>query len=233
MPPKKKAAGGGQSKKTELKKKAQTLEDKTFGLKNKNKSKKVQQFVQATQKSVMNSGDPKQRKLDEQRQKAKADAKARKKAMKDEQDALFGEALLAVKKKTTTDKKEGKIEAKGRDADDGDKKSGTSRAMKMMFQMDAQEMDQKLREDVSLVIWLLLSFLGSLWLLILCRLLRLLIFGTCLTSYLFTTLPPKTKQTWVFVRNGNVIIMPSSCSLTMFQHWRMKLKCSDRKKSPN
>ena len=41
------------------------------------------------------------------------------------------------------------MEAKGRDADDGDNKKNTSRAMKMMFQMDAQEMDEKLREDVS------------------------------------------------------------------------------------
>jgi hypothetical protein len=43
MPPKAKAKGGGASKKTEQKKKQQAIEDKTFGLKNKNKSKKVQQ----------------------------------------------------------------------------------------------------------------------------------------------------------------------------------------------
>ena len=96
----------------------------------------------------MNSGDPKERKKEADRLKAKADAKARKKAMKDEQDALFGEALLAVSKKKTMDKKEGKIEAKGRDADDEANKKSTSRAMKMMFQMDAQEMHEKLREDV-------------------------------------------------------------------------------------
>lgn len=70
--------------------------------------------------------------------------------MKDEQDALFGEALLAVSKKTTTDKKGGKVEAKGRDANADDNKKNTSRAMKMMFQMDAQEMNEKLREDVSI-----------------------------------------------------------------------------------
>ena len=90
--------------------------------------------------------------LEEQRKKAKAEAKARKKALKDEQEALFGEALNAVQKKHKhTDQKEGKQEAKGRDADDDDKKKTTSRAMKMMFQMDAKEMDEKLREDVSFV----------------------------------------------------------------------------------
>ena len=34
--------GGGPSKKTELKKAVKVIEDKTFGLKNKNKSKTVQ-----------------------------------------------------------------------------------------------------------------------------------------------------------------------------------------------
>lgn len=151
MAPKKKGADGT-SKKNEQKKKKQNLEDKTFGLKNKNKSKKVQMVVKAAEKSIMNSGDPKQRKMEADRQKKKADAKNRKKAMKDEQDALFGEALLAVAKKGTTDTKGGKVEAKGRDADDeGKKKAGTSRAMKMMFQMDAQEMDDKLREDPNYV----------------------------------------------------------------------------------
>ena len=145
----KKKGGDATSKKAEQKKKKQILEDKTFGLKNKSKSKKVQQHVAAVEKSVMNSGDPKLRKQEEQRKKIKADAKMRKKAMKEEQDALFGEALLAVVKKGTTDKKGGKIEAKGRDADDDDKKKSTSRAMKMMYQMDAQEMNDRLREDVS------------------------------------------------------------------------------------
>jgi len=153
MPKKAKAAGGvdGASKKSQQKKKAQSIEDKTFGLKNKNKSKKVQAYVQGVSKNVMDGGDPRQRKMDQQRAKAKADAKMRKKAMKDEQDALFGEALLAVSKKTSTDKKGGKIEAKGRDANIEDNKKSTSRAMKMMFQMDAQEMDDKLREDPNYV----------------------------------------------------------------------------------
>ena len=64
MPPKK-------SNKSEQKKKASKIEDKTFGLKNKNKSAKVQQFVKSTEQSILNSGDPKER--------AKKDALMRKK----------------------------------------------------------------------------------------------------------------------------------------------------------
>jgi hypothetical protein len=146
---KKKAGGGDASKKTVQKKKQQIVEDKTFGLKNKNKSKKVQQHIKSVERNVMNSGDPKLRKQEEQRQKAKAEAKARKKAAKEEQDALFGEALLAVQKKgQSTNQKDGRQDAKGRDADDDAAKKTTSRAMKMMYQMDAQEMNDKLREDV-------------------------------------------------------------------------------------
>ena len=150
MPPKK-AGGGDASKKVVQKKKQQQVEDKTFGLKNKNKSKKVQQQIESVKKNVMNSGDPKLRKQEELRQKARAEAKLRKKAQKDEQDALFNEALMAVAKKTSTSQKDGKVEAKGRDADEETKKS-SSRAMKMMYQMDAQEMNDKLREDVSVFI---------------------------------------------------------------------------------
>jgi hypothetical protein len=139
------------AKKTVQKKKQQIVEDKTFGLKNKNKSKKVQEQIKSIEKNVMNSGDPRQRKLEEQRKQAKAEAKLRKKAMEDEQNALFSEALLAVQKKSHIDTKSGKQEAQGRDGnEEGDKKS-TSRAMKMMFQMDAQEMSEKLREDPNYV----------------------------------------------------------------------------------
>lgn len=147
MPPKKKAGDGG-SKKTVQKKKQQVVEDKTFGLKNKNKSKKVQQQIKSIEKNVMNSGDPKMRKMEEQRAKAKAERKEKAKAAKAEREALFGEALLAVSKKKNMNSKEGKIEAQGRDANDDGTKKTTSRAMKMMYQMDAQEMEEKLREDV-------------------------------------------------------------------------------------
>ena len=47
MPPKKPA-----SKKVVQKEKKKILEDKTFGLKNKNKSTKVQKYVQTVQKQV-------------------------------------------------------------------------------------------------------------------------------------------------------------------------------------
>lgn len=145
----KKKAAEAASKKSLQKKKQQVVDDKTFGLKNKNKSKKVQQKITSIEKNVMNSGDPKQRKLEEQRAKAKAERKAKAKAQKAEQEALFGEALLAVSKKKTLNQKEGKTEAAGRDAGDEGTKKNTSRAMKMMYQMDAKEMEEKLREDVS------------------------------------------------------------------------------------
>jgi len=134
------------SKKAEQKKKAGQIEDRTFGLKNKNKSKKVQSFVKSVTNSVNNSGDRKQRHEDERRRRQKDEQKLRKKAMKEEANALFNEALGALNKKKTNFK-DGKVEAKGRDADDEGKKKGTSRAMKMMFQMDAQEMEEKLKED--------------------------------------------------------------------------------------
>jgi hypothetical protein len=107
-------------------------------------------MVKSIEKSVYNSGDPQQRKMEEQRKQQKAENKLRKKALEDERNALFGEALLAVQKKGSTNQKDGKIEAKGRDADD-DTKTAPSRAMKMMFQMDAQEMEQRLKEDPNYV----------------------------------------------------------------------------------
>lgn len=97
----------------------------------------------------MNAGDPKQRQKDEVKKQAKLAAKARKKAEQQERDALFNEALLAVSKPTTTKISKGAGDAKGRDFDDDEKqKAGTSRAMKLMYQMDAQEASAKLREDV-------------------------------------------------------------------------------------
>mmetsp|Transcript_17634 Transcript_17634/g.48039 ORF Transcript_17634/g.48039 Transcript_17634/m.48039 type:complete len:293 (+) Transcript_17634:244-1122(+) len=148
---KKKGGGGQDSKKSVQKKKQQIVEDKTFGLKNKNKSKKVQQFINSTTKNVMNSGDPKQRKAEEERTRQKKERKARAKAAKEEQEALFGAALMAVQKKGSTNKKEGKVEAQGRDANDDSNKKTTSRAMKMMYQMDAKEMSDKLKEDPNYV----------------------------------------------------------------------------------
>lgn len=138
------------SKKALQKKKEKMLEDKTFGLKNKNKSSKVQAYVKSTEKSIMNTGmDARARALEQQKKETR---KLLKKAKEDEQAALFGEALLAVSKKGPKfAKNEGKVEAKGRDHGDDDKKGGTSRAMKMMYQMDAQEMEDKLKEDPNYV----------------------------------------------------------------------------------
>lgn len=150
MPSKKKKQDGG-SKKAEQKRKQQVIEDRTFGMKNKNKSKKVQQQIEGIKRNVMNTGNRRERQAEEQRKKQKAQMKARKKAEKDELNALFGEALLAVKSKKTTSQKDGKTEAKGRDANDAAAKKGTSRAMKMMYQMDAKEMEDRLREDVSVL----------------------------------------------------------------------------------
>mmetsp|Transcript_61169 Transcript_61169/g.180914 ORF Transcript_61169/g.180914 Transcript_61169/m.180914 type:complete len:299 (-) Transcript_61169:156-1052(-) len=150
MPPKKKKGDAASKKALEKKKKA-VLEDKTFGLKNKNKSKKVQQHIQSVTKGVMNS-DGRSKRDDEKKKAAKMARKERKKAEKAEQEALFGEALMFGKNKKALDAKSGKVEAKGRDHDDGDeKKGGTSRAMKMMYQMDAKEMEDRLREDPNYV----------------------------------------------------------------------------------
>ena len=148
MPSKKK--GDAASKKALQKKKDKLIEDKTFGLKNKKKSKKVQNQIASITKNINDGGsNPKQRKLEEQRKAAKAEAKARKKAMEEERNALFGEALLAVSKKTSV-KTKAANDAKGRDHDSGEsKKPGQSRAMKMMFQMDAKEMEEALTSDVS------------------------------------------------------------------------------------
>lgn len=63
-----------------------------------------------------------------------------------------GEALLAVSKKGPKfAKNEGKVEAKGRDHGADAKKGGTSHAMKLMYQMDAKEMEDRLREDPNYV----------------------------------------------------------------------------------
>ncbi len=50
----KKGAGQQESKKSEMKKKEKIIEDKTFGLKNKNKSKTVQSFVKGVTTQVLN-----------------------------------------------------------------------------------------------------------------------------------------------------------------------------------
>jgi hypothetical protein len=66
MPPKKPAAPGP-SKKTELKKKEKTIEDKTFGLKNK-KGGKAQKFIAQVEKQVKSGGNPDLLKMQKQRE---------------------------------------------------------------------------------------------------------------------------------------------------------------------
>jgi hypothetical protein len=59
MPPKVAAKGSGKEKsKADLAKKQKLVEDKTFGLKNKNKSKNVQKYVQSVQQSAQNAVKP-------------------------------------------------------------------------------------------------------------------------------------------------------------------------------
>lgn len=154
MPSKqKKKAQDQQSKKALQKKKERAIDDMTFGLKNKHKSSKVQAFVKSAEKSISNSGsDAHSRALEQKKKQEKLARKSLKKAKDAEQAALFGEALLAVSKKGPKfAKNEGKVEAKGRDHDSDEKKGGTSRAMKMMFQMDAKEMEDRLKEDPNYV----------------------------------------------------------------------------------
>lgn len=147
----KKGAAAKESKKNEGKKKNKLIEDKTFGLKNKKNSAKVQEYVQSVTRNIANSGDPKERKKQELAKMKKASQKAMKKAVLDERNALFGEALLAVKTKTSIKTKGGLIESKGRDADEPKAKGGQSKAMKMMFQMDAKEMEEALLSDPNYV----------------------------------------------------------------------------------
>ncbi|KAI7835194.1 hypothetical protein BX661DRAFT_192828 [Kickxella alabastrina] len=66
MPPKK--GPPGPSKKSENKDKKKTIEDKTFGLKNKNKSAKVNRYVQQVESQVMSGGSPKTRKAADEKQ---------------------------------------------------------------------------------------------------------------------------------------------------------------------
>lgn len=88
MPPKKTSAPApATSKKTENKKKEKSIEDKTFGLKNK-KGGKAQKFIAQVEKQVKGGGNPELRKLDQQR----ADEKKKKedeKRAEDEMKNLF------------------------------------------------------------------------------------------------------------------------------------------------
>ncbi|KAL1915730.1 uncharacterized protein VTP21DRAFT_6489 [Calcarisporiella thermophila] len=86
MPPKKQK---GQSDKSVQKQKQKVAEDKTFGLKNKNKSAKVQRQVQQIQQQVMTAGNRKALAAKEAEKKAQQDKKAAERAKKDELAELF------------------------------------------------------------------------------------------------------------------------------------------------
>ncbi|CAM9552181.1 unnamed protein product [Discosporangium mesarthrocarpum] len=86
MPPKPKK---GAAKKAEQKKQTKLIEDKTFGLKNKNKSKSVQKYIATVEKSVKSSD----RGQGEAAKEKKKQAKEAKKAQEAELAALFNEAL--------------------------------------------------------------------------------------------------------------------------------------------
>ncbi|RLN72105.1 hypothetical protein BBJ28_00013832, partial [Nothophytophthora sp. Chile5] len=90
MPPKK--GGGGASKKSVEKKKEKLVEDKTFGLKNKNKSKNVQKYIQEVTKQVKGGNTRADRLQDLERNKKKQ-AKADQESIK----SLFAAAITQPK----------------------------------------------------------------------------------------------------------------------------------------
>ncbi|KAL8019452.1 putative Zinc finger, CCCH-type, ZC3H15/TMA46 family, Zinc finger, CCCH-type superfamily [Plasmopara halstedii] len=98
MPPKKKA--GGPSKKSIEKQKEKTLEDKTFGLKNKKKSKNVQKYIQEVTKQVK-GGNTRADRIKEQEAKKKKDAMAEQETLK----SLFAASIQQPKVPPGTDPK--------------------------------------------------------------------------------------------------------------------------------
>jgi len=98
MPPKKGKGGGkkGAKNTTQTKNKAKMAADKTFGMKNKNKSKKVQQYIQQVKKeaSRMNPEEIKAQKRREAEKEAKRLANIRKR----EADALMNGQVIIKQK---------------------------------------------------------------------------------------------------------------------------------------
>ncbi|KAJ2849746.1 Translation machinery-associated protein 46 [Coemansia brasiliensis] len=87
MPPKKNDKG--KSKKTETKQKQKKVEDLTFGLKNKNKSAKVRNYVEQVKNQVNNSGKSKDDRANETRRKAQEAKKEEEKRKQQEFMDLF------------------------------------------------------------------------------------------------------------------------------------------------
>eukprot|EP00656_Telonema_subtile_P011007 TRINITY_DN15393_c0_g1_i2.p1 TRINITY_DN15393_c0_g1~~TRINITY_DN15393_c0_g1_i2.p1 ORF type:complete len:214 (+),score=84.49 TRINITY_DN15393_c0_g1_i2:178-819(+) len=97
MPPK--------SKKAAAEKKAKIIDDKTFGLKNKNHSTKVQSFVQSVNQNVR-SGNPNERKMQQVNDEKRA-AKEAKKAFEAELNTLF---VDVSKVKTTKEEEDEEVD---------------------------------------------------------------------------------------------------------------------------
>jgi hypothetical protein len=94
MPPKKKGGGKGIKSKEKVKK---VVEDKTFGMKNKNKSKKAQQYIKQVEKEAMTGGKShRQIQLEEQAKLAKS-RKQLKKEKEMENAELFKTVVSAPK----------------------------------------------------------------------------------------------------------------------------------------
>ena len=85
------------SKKTEQKAKAKIIEDKTFGLKNKNKSAKVNKYVQQVTQQVQAGGTRKAQKEEEAKLLQKKLKKEEEERAKKEQ-ALLGKAVIVQPK---------------------------------------------------------------------------------------------------------------------------------------
>ena len=85
------------SKKSEQKAKAQVIEDKTFGLKNKNKSAKVNKYVQQVTQQVQTPGTRKAQKEEEARLMAKKLKKEEEEKAKKEL-ALLGRPVIVQPK---------------------------------------------------------------------------------------------------------------------------------------
>ena len=86
----------GASKKTEQKVKAKIIEDKTFGLKNKNKSTKVNKYIAAVEQTVKSGGDRKARKAEED---AKKEREAKKEAEREKAElAKIFKPVIQVQK---------------------------------------------------------------------------------------------------------------------------------------
>merc|ERR1712021_129933 len=100
----------GVNKKAEMKKKDKTLDDKTFGLKNK-KGGKAQKYIAIVEKQVASGGRVNSWAQDQEKKKA-AEKKAAKEAELAEMQMLFGKAITAKGTKFMMDPKAKKAEKK-------------------------------------------------------------------------------------------------------------------------